>query len=990
MTSMTRAPFATIIVPTYNQAAYLGEALDSLLQQSDADWEAVVVNDGSTDNTREVAEAYASKDSRIRCIHQENGGVAAALNTGLRHARGEWIHWLSSDDLFHPEKLQVNRKWIEKYPETSFFFSYFWLLRQATGEREKRDLWGPLPEAGHQLITLFYRNYISGITICVRRQAWESIGNFDPGLRYAQDYDQWLRLLHRFPGRFIPEWTVISRNHSEQGSETFPDACYYDTAKAAIRFINGKSFAELVPHVDLLDQRQAEAAVKETLNVACEASSFLYSLGAHPALVLRLLEWVFSDQCRHEVLRGLVKSRIEEMSFVEGDDDWAWMWRMLAAAVQDARPDFPFSPVDVSALALREWRSKQILSDPKEAALRQYLIRFEGIDPLEALPKAASKARLAFLVRERGLDVDKMCAVAATLAGQGYRPILLQEDQSGETSFRYDLNIPRITTPRLDAKTLPWLGEVELAVSALDAKEIWVNALSQLGLDPEESADDVRQHVSDKLLPSGRELRPVIFLERVLWGGGAERVVFDLSGHLDQTRYAPIVLTMFEEHTISPKWPEHVRRINIRRPLTLPPPATAVSEAAPQRFGGARRILNRLRALYRKVLPETVRAQLAAGENLRRLRRSIGRLRRARSILRERLAAKRIRPMIIPPSVLSRATRQADTDSVGFDFIGSMSHHNPSAVALAETLPTLGRNGVVMSVMEEAAVAAWLAQSELSFPYIATLHTLESACLKDMYPDRGRYKAEKRLLALACNDAQAVTMPSQGCCEDLVKNFAIDRGKIRRIWNPINCSNIARLSARTMPEVEAWKKANTCFRMVIVGRIDPQKNHDLLLRACALLKRRNLSFSLAIVGDGWYRSAIEQLTADLGIAEHVTIAGNQVNPFPWIAASDALVLSSHFESFALVLAEAMACGTPVVAVNCPTGPAEVTENGRYGLLVEPDAEALAVGIEKLMSDSVLRHTLSKTGRNRAEVFDIKNIIPDWEALIDQVWATTNG
>src|SRR3990172_2984652 len=95
-------PYFTIIVPTYNQAQYLGAALDSLIAQTDPDWEAVVINDGSTDATREVMEKYAHKDSRIRLFHKPNGGVASALNDGLRKVQGQWVCWLSSDVMFDP------------------------------------------------------------------------------------------------------------------------------------------------------------------------------------------------------------------------------------------------------------------------------------------------------------------------------------------------------------------------------------------------------------------------------------------------------------------------------------------------------------------------------------------------------------------------------------------------------------------------------------------------------------------------------------------------------------------------------------------------------------------------------------------------------------------------------------------------------------------------------------------------------------------------
>src|SRR4029079_11791301 len=82
-------PFATIIIPTYNQEAFLAQALESVLSQTDADWEAIIVNDGVTNGSAEVAESYVRRDGRIRCINKPNGGVASALNVGLTNARGD-------------------------------------------------------------------------------------------------------------------------------------------------------------------------------------------------------------------------------------------------------------------------------------------------------------------------------------------------------------------------------------------------------------------------------------------------------------------------------------------------------------------------------------------------------------------------------------------------------------------------------------------------------------------------------------------------------------------------------------------------------------------------------------------------------------------------------------------------------------------------------------------------------------------------------------
>lgn len=966
---MNRAPFASIIIPTFNQAAYLQAALESLIDQTDGDWEAVVVNDGSTDNTREVAESYAGTDARIRVFHQENGGVAAALNMGLCEARGAWIHWLSSDDLFEPEKLATNRLWIDRHPETNFFFSHFTLLRQSTGEKDRRGLWGPLPRPEHQILTLFYRNYISGISICVRRSAWDAVGNFDTGLRYAQDYDQWLRLLQCNQARFIPEWTVISRNHAEQGSETFPDACYFDTAKAAIRFINRHRFEELVPWVNLSDPLQAEEAVRAALDVACNPSSFIYCMGVHPGLVLRVLEWVFSGEARLASVEQMVRDRVQQMSFQESEDDWCWMWRRLAIGLTDEAPRVTYDAVDPLALAIGQWRAMRLDDDPKHVAMRSYLQRFDLVDPEEVSPDVLDKSRVAFVLRAERDDIALFMSAARRLSNRGMRPVVLVQSVEGSMpTLQWSDGVPIIAVRSLDRNTLPWLGNVELAVTTTNEPLTWLGSFMRLSIADANDAQTLERRVIDMLRPK-EDRRPIVFLERVLWGGGAERVVHDLARHLDATRYAVSVVTMFEEHSVGPKWPRHIL-LHSLYDIELAGWNVVVQN-------GWRPLAMRvLRKAYHALFPLSLRQNLGIGSTLRASLRRYNAWRGARAL--------RVGGGAVDQDAEWR-TRQASQD-LSFDFIRPMMLYNPVAVKFAGFLAGLQERALVMSVMEEAAVTANLARTTVSFDHIGTLHTLESACMRDIHRVEDRYRAEKRLLSSACREADVVTFPSDGCCEDLTRHFDVPSAQIRKIWNPLDCARIGHLAQRRLEACENWRTANRGFRMVSVGRLDPQKNHDLLLDACALLKRQGKSFSLAIVGDGWYRSAIEKRIKALELDKQVLFCGVQENPFPWITASDALVLTSRFEAFALVLAEAMACGTPAVAVDCPTGPAEVLANGEFGLLADQNAASLSECLTRLMNDEALRESLRKRGYARAELFDIKKIVAEWDGLIETVVA----
>jgi glycosyltransferase involved in cell wall biosynthesis len=336
------SPQFSILVPTYNQADYLIEALDSLLAQTVQDWEAIVVNDGSTDHTAEVLARYTAKEPRIKAVTQPNGGTAAALNRALVEARGTWICWLSSDDLFMPDKLTVHQRWFARCPDTLFFFTYFQLRIEATGQVfDKHGLWGPLPQRRYQTLGLFKRNFVSGISICVHRTVFEELGGFSQDLRYGQDYDRWLWISSRYPGVFIPEWTCVNRNHAAQGSEVFPQACYYDTAKAGIQFLQTVSFEEMLPLCDLSRPDAAYEALREALRIAVDADAFLYWLGVTPGLLFNCLDWIsrYPDAEIRSCLWHVAEDRLTDALACAPEGGFAHLLRigLLAAILMPER-----------------------------------------------------------------------------------------------------------------------------------------------------------------------------------------------------------------------------------------------------------------------------------------------------------------------------------------------------------------------------------------------------------------------------------------------------------------------------------------------------------------------------------------------------------------------------------------------------------------------------------------------------------------------------
>ncbi|MDT8306348.1 MAG: glycosyltransferase [Anaerolineae bacterium] len=178
----------SIIIPAYNQAHYLGEAIRSALGQSYGDVEVIVVDDGSTDGTQAVVEAF--DDARLRYVYQENRGLSAARNTGIRHAHGEYLSYLDSDDRFLPEKLALLLAVLEQRPEVGLVAGQA-IPVDETGAQNGRLFDQPLPVDGRELLL---GNPLHVGSVLVRRSWQERAGFFDEQLRSYEDWDMWLRL----------------------------------------------------------------------------------------------------------------------------------------------------------------------------------------------------------------------------------------------------------------------------------------------------------------------------------------------------------------------------------------------------------------------------------------------------------------------------------------------------------------------------------------------------------------------------------------------------------------------------------------------------------------------------------------------------------------------------------------------------------------------------------------------------------------------------
>ena len=210
-------PLVSIVIPVYNGSNYMREAIDSALAQTYDNIEIIVVNDGSKDNTEEIALSYGDK---IRYFTKENGGVATALNLGIENMRGEYFSWLSHDDLYMPDKIEKQVTFIAEHcnPETIVYSGFEFINEQfEIMEQLNHTTSHPMEKLNTPLFPIF-KGLIHGCSLLIHKSHFEHVGLFDVNLPTTQDYDLWFKIFRNSDVRYLPQILVKSRVHSEQGS----------------------------------------------------------------------------------------------------------------------------------------------------------------------------------------------------------------------------------------------------------------------------------------------------------------------------------------------------------------------------------------------------------------------------------------------------------------------------------------------------------------------------------------------------------------------------------------------------------------------------------------------------------------------------------------------------------------------------------------------------------------------------------------------------
>jgi len=247
-----KKPQVSVIIPSYNRGWIIKEAVDSVLAQDYSDFELIVVDDGSTDNTSEILNSYKED---IKVLYQDNKGVSAARNRGVAASSGRFVAFLDSDDLWLAQKLTVQVEFFNKTPDALICQTEeLWIrkgIRVNPKKRHKKPS-GMIFEPSLELCL------VSPSAVMIRRSLFDRVGGFDETLPACEDYDLWLRISCRFPVHLIDTPLIIKRGgHADQLS-----------ASVGLDRFRIKAIKNIIES-GLLSDRQYRAAVN-TLKNKCK------------------------------------------------------------------------------------------------------------------------------------------------------------------------------------------------------------------------------------------------------------------------------------------------------------------------------------------------------------------------------------------------------------------------------------------------------------------------------------------------------------------------------------------------------------------------------------------------------------------------------------------------------------------------------------------------------------------------------------------------
>jgi GT2 family glycosyltransferase len=213
---MPHPPKVSVWIPSYNHAQYLPAAIESVLGQTYKDFELIIVDDGSSDDSLAIAQGYAAKYPDIIQVHthpgHQNRGISETVNLAYSKTRGQYLSGVASDDLLLPEKLERQVAFLEENQDVGWIYGPIKILNQSNVQGFER-LWGKdITHDADPVESLIKSNAIHGVTVLMRRRCVEGIGLHDPSLVFS-DWDFWIRLISHAKAAFLPEPLAVWRVH---------------------------------------------------------------------------------------------------------------------------------------------------------------------------------------------------------------------------------------------------------------------------------------------------------------------------------------------------------------------------------------------------------------------------------------------------------------------------------------------------------------------------------------------------------------------------------------------------------------------------------------------------------------------------------------------------------------------------------------------------------------------------------------------------------